>query len=79
MRNLFFLALFACLGARAADKPAVWGPVEWLLGDWTGEGGGGPGQGSGSFSFKPDLQGKILVPKNRAEYPAAKETRHLRA
>jgi hypothetical protein len=43
------------------------------VGDWTGEGGGGPGQGSGSFSFKPDLQGKILVRKNRAEYPATKE------
>lgn len=56
----------------AADKPEGWGPVEQLVGDWTGEGGGGPGQGSGSFSFKPDLQGKILVRKNHAEYPATK-------
>jgi hypothetical protein len=57
----------------AADKPAGWGAVEYLLGDWTGEGGGDPGQGTGSFSFKPDLQGKILVRTNRSEYPATKE------
>lgn len=62
-----------CPRIGAADKPAGWGPVEWLMGEWTGEGGGGPGQGGGSFSFKPDLQGRILVRKNRAEYPAAKE------
>ena len=66
-------AMMACLNASPADKPSGWGPVESLVGDWTGEGGGGPGQGSGSFSFKPDLQGKILVRKNRAEYPATKE------
>ena len=69
----FVLAVTACFYASAADKPAGWGPVEYLVGDWTGEGGGGPGQGSGSFSFRPDLQGKILVRKNRAQYPAAKE------
>src|ERR1035437_2254222 len=59
--------------ASPADKPEGWGPVQSLVGDWTGEGGGGPGQGSGTFSFKPDLQGKILVRRNRAEYPATKE------
>jgi hypothetical protein len=73
MRYLLPLAMIVCLNARPADKPAGWGPVESLVGDWTGEGGGGPGQGSGSFSFRPDLQGKILVRKNRAEYPAAKD------
>jgi hypothetical protein len=66
-------AIGACLNASPADNAAGWGPVQYLVGDWTGEGGGGPGQGAGSFSFKPDLQGKILVRKNRAEYPAAKE------
>jgi hypothetical protein len=42
----------------------------FLIGEWVGEGGGQPGQGSGEFSFLPDLQGKVLVRKNRAEYPA---------
>ena len=80
MPNLRFAPLLAAAGmvtagscARAADAPAGWGPLEYLVGEWTGEGGGGPGQGGGSFSFRPDLQGKILVRKNRAEYPATKD------
>ena len=67
------LPVMAYFRAGAADTSSGWGPVQILVGDWTGEGGGGPGQGAGSFSFKPDLQGKILVRKNHAEYPAAKE------
>ena len=52
-------------------KPAVdWKLLAWLIGDWVGSGGGASGQGSGSFSFQPDLQGKILVRRNFAEYPA---------
>jgi hypothetical protein len=75
MRFVLPLALVMCL--RAAPDPPVkaddWHALEYLLGDWTGEGSGDPGQGSGSFSFKPDLQGRVLVRKNRAEYPATKE------
>ncbi len=41
------------------------------MGRWTGEGSGEPGTGSGAFSLAPDLQGKILVRKNFATYPAA--------
>ena len=48
-----------------------WGPAQFLLGNWAGEGGGQPGQGAGLFSFTPDLQGKILVRKSFTEYPAA--------
>jgi hypothetical protein len=48
-----------------------WGPAQFLVGNWTGEGGGQPGQGSGAFSFSADLQGKILVRKSFAEYPPA--------
>jgi hypothetical protein len=66
------LVTMASLQASPADKTTGWGPLQSLVGDWIGEGGGGPGQGAGSFSFKPDLQGKILLRKNRAEYPAVK-------
>jgi hypothetical protein len=48
-----------------------WGPAQFLVGNWAGEGGGQPGQGSGAFSFSPDLQGKVLVRKSFAEYPPA--------
>jgi len=60
--------LFASTPVRAGD----WGPLQFLVGKWAGEGGGGPGQGGGAFSFLPDLQNRILVRKSFAEYPAAK-------
>ena len=62
--------LFAQPSAKPDDR---WAPLAFLIGDWTGEGGGGPGQGSGGFSFLPDQDGKILVRKNRADYPATKD------
>ncbi len=61
----FFLASLALHGED-------WGPLAFLVGEWTGEGGGQPGQASaGSFSFAPDLQGTILARRSFAEYPAA--------
>jgi hypothetical protein len=60
------LVLFAvALGAED------WGPLQLLVGHWTGDGGGQPGQGAGSFSFTPDVQGRVLVRKSFAEYPPA--------
>lgn len=39
-------------------------------GDWTGVGSGQPGEASsGSTTFSLDLDGKVLVRTNRAEYP----------
>jgi hypothetical protein len=43
------------------------------MGEWVGEGSGKPGQGSGAFSFTTDLQGKVLIRKNYAEYPPTKD------
>jgi hypothetical protein len=63
-------------GSLEAQQPQVdvrWAPLGFLLGDWTGEGGGNPGQGTGGFSFQADVQGKIMVRKNFAQYPASKE------
>ncbi len=48
-------------------------PLHFLLGEWIGEGEGAPGEGSGGFTFAPDLQGKVLVRTNYAEYPATAE------
>jgi hypothetical protein len=70
---LWILTGALAFGQQAASPPGPWAPFSFLLGEWIGEGGGGPGQGSGSFSFTVDLQEKILVRKNRAEYPATKE------
>ncbi len=48
-----------------------WGPLSFLIGEWAGDGGGQPGKGAGEFSFREDLQGKVLVRRSFAEYPAA--------
>ena len=64
----WIVAALLAAPAMAADD---WGPVQFLIGKWTGEGSGQPGNGAGAFSLLPDLQGKVLVRKSFAEYPAA--------
>lgn len=66
-RKALIIAALLMPAAIAADD---WGPVQFLVGKWTGEGSGQPGNGAGAFSLLPDLQGKILVRKSFAEYPA---------
>jgi hypothetical protein len=74
-RTRKFVALAAVLlaigSARADSKDDPWSDFRFLIGEWAGEGDGAPGKGSGGFSLAPELGGKILVRKNRAEYPAA--------
>src|SRR5579863_10305408 len=69
MRRLLIIAALLCsVTAQAQD----WGPLQFLVGHWTGEGNAADqGAGTGAFSFAPDLRGKILLRKNFAEYPAA--------
>jgi hypothetical protein len=69
MRWLTLLAAAISVAGQQSDDPFK--PLEFLIGDWVGEGGskGGPGQGSGEFSFQYDLQRKVLVRKNNAVYP----------
>jgi hypothetical protein len=64
------LAVMAALLAASGDRDGL----RFLEGEWIGEGAGQPGQTSGGgFSFRPELGGKILVRRNRAEYPATAE------
>lgn len=64
------------LAALCAAKPLVgrknmdvFEPVQFLIGNWTGGGFGRPGDTtSGKASFAFDLDNKIIVRKNRAEF-----------
>src|SRR5690242_19738130 len=65
--RLLLLAILATVPAFAAQD---WGPAQFLIGEWRGEGNGRPGTGAGAFSFAEDVQGRVLVRKSYAEYPA---------
>ncbi len=65
--------LFLGLAPARAIASSHWDSWRFLIGEWIGEGGGQPGQGTGSFSLKPELQGKVLVRRNRSDYPATKD------
>jgi hypothetical protein len=67
--TLVFAALSPGPEAAASDDDS-WKPYRFVVGEWVAEGGGEPGKGSGRFSFALDLEGKVLVRRNRAEYPA---------
>lgn len=67
------IALILCSAARAQQPSAPdWKALRFLEGKWVGEGSSEAGRGSGYFSFEPDLQNKVWVRKNHAEYPATK-------
>ena len=77
--KILLIAVLCLAGTIAATprEPAAtdpWASFGALLGGtWTGEGGGEPGVGSGGFSFRLDLQGKIMIRRNTATYPATKD------
>lgn len=54
-------------GPPAVSDP--WAKLQFLVGKWAGEGSGKPGEGSGGSSFTFDLNQKILVRRNWADYP----------
>jgi hypothetical protein len=72
VRSVLFALLF--VGAVQASDPGPggdpWAPLNFLVGTWGGQGSGKPGEAiSGATTFAFDLGGKILVRRNRAEYP----------
>lgn len=75
-RALAALLLAAVCVYGSASSPSKteardnWEGWAFLMGDWVGTGTGIPGEGTGVFSFRPELDGRILVRKNRVEYPA---------
>src|ERR1039458_3606319 len=66
--RLAFLLMMVSTAVLAAED---WGPAQFLVGHWTGEGTGQPGNGSGAVSLPADLAGKVRVRKSFADYPAA--------
>jgi len=68
-----FLLLPSIASAQPTGIADDWGPWVFLMGQWEGDVGGQPGQGAGEFSFYFDLDGKVMVRKSRADFPATKD------
>ncbi|MGE5354523.1 MAG: hypothetical protein ACM3P0_20745 [Acidobacteriota bacterium] len=70
--NLILAAFLIIMtsAVSAQDKNSSWEKLNYLLGNWNGEGSGKPGEGKGYFSFKFDLDKNILIRKSHSEYPA---------
>ncbi|MFN2578271.1 MAG: hypothetical protein ABR607_11340 [Pyrinomonadaceae bacterium] len=69
------LIIFLIVGAQTAlgQQPASLESLKSLMGKWTGEGTSEVGAGGGSFTFEAGLNDKVLIRKNRAEYPATRD------
>ena len=65
---LLLVPLWSQASAPKADPFVV---VQFLVGEWQGEGDGQPGQSSGAATFRFELEGKALVRHSHADYPAA--------
>lgn len=73
------LLALPALSQPPAPAHDTFAPLRFLVGEWVGEGSGAPGEGQGAFSLQPDLGGKVLVRRNRTDFPAAQgrpATRH---
>ncbi len=51
----------------------AWDALQFLVGEWIGEGGGAPGQGGGNLTFRFDLQKQVLLRENHVDFPAIPE------
>lgn len=65
--------VIACPLLFVQTEPISCRGLDGLVGEWQASGGGQPGQAAGLASFTPELQGKILVRRSYAEYPASKD------
>ena len=71
LQCLVIVACLACWTSRLQAADDAWNDFRYLVGEWVGEGGGQPGQGGGSFSINFELQERIMVRRNKAEFPAS--------
>jgi hypothetical protein len=73
MRRLLFLILFLCCATAAPAQGPPGDPfsaLRFLLGEWVPD--GSTPAGAGHFEFTSDVQGKVMIRRNHADYPAAK-------
>ena len=68
--SILFTIFLLSMPLTAQQKSNTWEKLNYLIGNWKGEGSGKPGEGEGYFTFKLDLDKNILVRTSHSEYPA---------
>jgi len=68
--SILFAIFLLALPLSAQHNSNTWEKLNFLIGNWKGEGSGKPGEGVGYFTFKLDLDNNILVRTSHSEYPA---------
>jgi hypothetical protein len=63
-------SILAATGSWPADAPGM-SALKFLEGKWVGEGSSEAGRGRGYATFEKDLQSKVIVRRNHADYPAS--------
>jgi hypothetical protein len=72
MSSLSMALVLACASAFArAEEPAALKSLGFLRGEWDSVPTGKPGEGTGRTSFAGSLEGRVIVRKNIAEFPAS--------
>lgn len=70
MLNMCGLVIALTIGAGfQAAAPAELKAFEFLIGEWSGQGGGQPGSGGGTAVFTRAVQGRVMLRTSYAEYP----------
>jgi hypothetical protein len=70
---ILLLVIFSGSNSFSQTRDSSWGKLNFLIGNWQGEGEGKPGQGQGIFSFMPDLKGNVLIRRGHTVIPASKD------
>lgn len=55
--------------AQSSTVKDPWTPFQFLVGNWSGTGSGKPGEAAGTSSFSFDLGRKVLIRRNKVEFP----------
>jgi hypothetical protein len=71
---LLLMCAAVCVYAQQPVESDPFAPLQFLVGDWQGQGTGKPGDSTaGGFTFDYDVQKHVLVRKNFAEYVSKNE------